>query len=432
MERAYTCPSALLSVELVVYRLKRSMKTAEAHRVDEAKGQITLLSARNACLSSKIARYQKELQGVREALELAQHELETAVQAVVAGGVDPTLWLPDELLIRIVVGVMVGGRCGCVCQRWHRLCDDARVKRSAWEARWARYSDERLAPQRLIGHTSGVLALAGHCNKVYSAGCDSTIRVHISSPDPSVDGTLLQTLKGHTDWVMSLVVGVDGTLYTGSSDSTVRVWSGDDGSPLCTLEGHTECVSAVAIDRDGTLFSASFDKTIRVWSNHSGQHAYLRTLTGHTDTVRSVAVSRDGKLYSGSADTTIRVWSVADGTHLRTLEGHTAWVLIVVVAENGTVYSGSDDTTIRIWSGHDGQYLHSLRGHTKGILSLTLGAADTVFSGSEDETIRVWRGSTGEHLRSSQHADSCTDALLIAHDGRLYTASEDAPEIPVW
>jgi WD40 repeat protein len=77
----------------------------------------------------------------------------------------------------------------------------------------------------------------------------------------------LQTLQGHTDAVRALALSADGQrLYSGSWDSTVRVWSTADGAPLQTLQGHAGCVSALALSADGQrLYSGASDTTVRVW-----------------------------------------------------------------------------------------------------------------------------------------------------------------------
>jgi WD40 repeat protein len=118
--------------------------------------------------------------------------------------------------------------------------------------------------------------------------------------------------------VRALAVGLNDKLYSGSSDMTIRVWSGDDGTHLQTLEGHTGNVRALAVGLDGKVYSGSSDMTIRVWSPTDGTH--LQTLEGHTEGVTSLAVGLDGNVYSGSSRNTIRVWSLTDGTHHHTLE----------------------------------------------------------------------------------------------------------------
>ena len=51
-----------------------------------------------------------------------------------------------------------------------------------------------------------------------------------------------------------------------SDDSSIRVWSTVDGSLINTLIGHTWSVCALAISPDGSkLYSAAGDMTIRVW-----------------------------------------------------------------------------------------------------------------------------------------------------------------------
>jgi len=164
----------------------------------------------------------------------------------------------------------------------------------------------------------------------------------------SVDGTLLRTLEGHTDYVRAVALSADGqTIISGSDDNTVRVWS-VDGTLLRTLEGHTGYVIAVALSADGrTITSGSYDKTVRVWSVEG---TLLRTLEGHTDYVLAVALSADGQtIISGSYDNMVRVWSV-EGTLLRTLEGHTGSVSAVALSADGqTIISGSEDKTVRVW-----------------------------------------------------------------------------------
>jgi WD40 repeat protein len=81
-----------------------------------------------------------------------------------------------------------------------------------------------------------------------------------------MDGSLLQTFKGHTFRVNSVVFSPDGNLIaSGSRDGLIGLWT-LDGSLLNHLGGHTDAVNSVAFSPDGgSLASASDDGTVIVW-----------------------------------------------------------------------------------------------------------------------------------------------------------------------
>ncbi|KAL2460745.1 Zinc finger CCCH domain-containing protein 48 [Abeliophyllum distichum] len=75
---------------------------------------------------------------------------------------------------------------------------------------------------------------------------------------------LAAMLKGHSGVVCSLVVGAN-RLYSGSSDSTIRMWDLETLQCMQTLHGHTRDVTSV-IFWDSYLLSASLDNTLKVWA----------------------------------------------------------------------------------------------------------------------------------------------------------------------
>ena len=118
-------------------------------------------------------------------------------------------------------------------------------------------------------------------------------------------GMHIATLQGHTA-VVRCLTAVGNKLYSGSVDSTIRVWDTDTHQHITTLQGHTNsvtCLTAVG----NKLYSVSVDKTIRVWDTDT--HKHITTLRGHTKEVACLTMV-GGKLYSGSCDKTIRVWTL--------------------------------------------------------------------------------------------------------------------------
>jgi WD40 repeat protein len=392
--------------------------TPAALRVDALKAKVVQLRTQAVEIAERIERDQREQGEVRTALAEAEAELEVEVNAPVANGVDPTAWLPEELLMAILIQVVTAGVCGLVCRRWYAVCQDGRVRRRAWDGRWEGYSAGWRVPQKLVGHTDIIFALAsGPDGTVYSGSLDGRIRAW-----SGIDGSCVRTLAGPVFSPASLAVGgPNGRVYSGAAaglGGAIRIWSGTDGSCLADLEGHPgHHVHALAIAVDGTLFSGASDRTIRVWSD--GVH--VRTLIDHTDVVAALVIGTRGRLYSGSYDMTVRVWSVAHGTHLCTLEGHTSSVVTVAVGPDGMVYSGSGDKTIRVWSADDGRPLRTLLDHTDCLLSIAIDSGGTIFSSSTDQTIRVWCGETGNCRYVLKVPSNSWAQLVIGSDNKLYT-----------
>jgi len=67
----------------------------------------------------------------------------------------------------------------------------------------------------------------GSC--IASGSDDNTIKIW----DMSNGGALLQTLRGHADWVRSVAYNNDGSyLASGSVDGTIKIWDMGNGGVL--------------------------------------------------------------------------------------------------------------------------------------------------------------------------------------------------------
>jgi eukaryotic-like serine/threonine-protein kinase len=68
-------------------------------------------------------------------------------------------------------------------------------------------------------------------------------------------------------------------LATGSRDGTAKVWDAASGQELLTLKGHSNFVISIAWSPDGKrLATGSWDNTAKVWDAVSGRE--LLTLEG--------------------------------------------------------------------------------------------------------------------------------------------------------
>jgi WD40 repeat protein len=182
---------------------------------------------------------------------------------------------------------------------------------------------------------------------------------------------VMQTLKGHSDWVCSVAFSHDSRLLaSGSFDWTVRIWDAATGTLQQTLEGHSNGVCSAAFSHDSRLLaSGSYDKTVRIWDAATG--TLQQTLEGHSCGVNLVAFSHDSRLLaSGSDDWTVRIWDAATGTLQQTLEGHSDGVNLVAFSHDSRLLaSWSADKTVRIWDAATGTLQQTIVGDFVSTLS---------------------------------------------------------------
>ncbi|KAF2186081.1 WD40 repeat-like protein, partial [Zopfia rhizophila CBS 207.26] len=81
----------------------------------------------------------------------------------------------------------------------------------------------------------------------------------------------LQTLKGHSSWVISVAFSYNLTqLASASDDKTVKIWDASSSNCLQILKGYSGLVLLVVFSYDLTrLASASDDKTVKIWDTSS-------------------------------------------------------------------------------------------------------------------------------------------------------------------
>lgn len=127
------------------------------------------------------------------------------------------------------------------------------------------------------------------------------------------DGSLVHTLRGHTNYIERLAFAADGaTLASASYDQTVRVWRVADGSELLALTGHRERITDLAISPDGSLIaSASFDGQVRVERLADGKEILAWREAG----LVRLAFSPGGELFVASQDG-IQAWKLPEKKRL--------------------------------------------------------------------------------------------------------------------
>ena len=275
--------------------------------------------------------------------------------------------------------------------RFHQLIYEEKVYSNEYDSdiRVTNCNDDSLITT-LTGHTGRVQCLIIDDGKLYSGSDDSTIKIWNCSTD-----TLIKTLTGHTGWVMRLTIN-DGTLYSGSHDHSIKAWNCSNHKLITTLgvpeehdeegeyEGHTGPVACLTIN-DGKLYTGSLDSTIKVWDCSTNK--LITTLTEHTSGVRGLHI-HGGKLYSKGYQG-IKVYDCSDDTLITTLEDHTRSAQCLEI-HDGKLYTSSQDTTINVYDCSDYSLITTLRGHTHWVSDLTF-QNGKLYSKQEGGDIYIWQ-----------------------------------------
>jgi WD40 repeat protein len=127
------------------------------------------------------------------------------------------------------------------------------------------------------------------------------------------------TLKGHTDYVLSVAFHQNGRfLATGSHDHTANLWrfepDGSNANRVATLEGHKDIIDSVAFHPTELLLATgSIDGTVKLWSfdpNGSNTTCMATLAEDEKIVISSVAFHPNGRfLAAGSYNQTAQLWN---------------------------------------------------------------------------------------------------------------------------
>lgn len=175
------------------------------------------------------------------------------------------------------------------------------------------------------------------------------------------DGSVEQSVKKHTDWVLAVAFSPDGKLLASADRAGgMWVWEANTLRERYNCAGHRDAVNAVAFRGDSQVVaSGSQDGTIKIWSMAEGANA--RTITGaHAGGVLSISFTHDGRLVSSGRDGQVKLWG-ADGAPLKTFERFNDLVLHVTFSHDGQrIIAGDYSGAIRVFAVGDAKPIGEL------------------------------------------------------------------------
>ncbi|XP_023533107.1 protein JINGUBANG-like [Cucurbita pepo subsp. pepo] len=213
----------------------------------------------------------------------------------------------------------------------------------------------------------------------------------------------------HFDAISSLSLSEDNLfLYSASWDKTFKVWRVSDSKCLESIQAHDDAVNTLISSVNGLVFTGSADGSVKVWRRElqgkGTKHFFSQTLLKQECAVTALAVNEGAKfVYCGSSDGVVNFWEREKSlSHGGNLKGHKLAILCLATAGR-LLLSGSADMGICVWQRTVAEHscLSVLTGHTGPVKCLAVerdneaGEGEQrrwiVYSGSLDKSVKMWR-----------------------------------------
>lgn len=188
------------------------------------------------------------------------------------------------------------------------------------------------------------------------------------------------------------------------------------------MRGHGGPVRALAIaESDGTIASGSFDTTLIVWDEATG--AAREVLRLHEDSVNAAAFTPDGRIVTAGQDG--RIGLFADGDAPVALGRHEAPAVAVAVAPDGaSVATASWDGTVRVTPLGGGEP-RVLSGHDGNVNAVAYLPDGRLVSAGYDMSLRLWPAAGEDGPAAVIRLNQPLNALAVADDGEIVAAGAD-------
>ncbi|WRT68109.1 uncharacterized protein IL334_005084 [Kwoniella shivajii] len=244
----------------------------------------------------------------------------------------------------------------------------------AWNPHASSDDPASLSPSLVGSHRDYVRALAWakYPGLLFSGALDRhlsiwDIKSQVHEPVFNIDLTKVDDyggvgLEGERGSVYAL--GVDNAgqvLAAGTPERVVRLWDPRAGDhSIGKLIGHTDCVRSIIFSEDGRyMLTGSSDTTIKLWS--LAAHRCLHTFNHHDSSVWSLHSTHPNleRFYSGSRDGNLCVTDLEQCTDISDGE------CVVLAREGDSNESKTGDEGIRCIAGMDDEFVWTATGSTE-------------------------------------------------------------------
>ncbi len=227
----------------------------------------------------------------------------------------------------------------------------------------------------------------------------------------TADGSLVQEIRKHTDWIYSIEYSPDGVLLaTADRSAGLFVWEADTVREYQNLQGHKGPITDIAWRLDSNLLaSASEDGTIKLWEMQNGSQ--VKNWNAHPGGVTSVRFAHDGRIVSTGRDRNTKIWD-GNGAEQKAFEPLSDIALRAVFTYNDArVATGDWLGEIRLLEIADGKLVAKLP-----LNPPTLAMAVEAENGRFAAATKTQEQAAGELALAQNDLDAKSKALGLAND----------------
>jgi serine/threonine protein kinase len=312
------------------------------------------------------------------------------------------------------------------------------------------HSEHHLSRRLLLFGLGGLALGSAVSNGIWIAKSAGLLHESTKTASRSLDPALY-IYSGHTGPVLTAAWSPDGyRIASGSSDTTVRVWSAFAGWPSFTYSLHKGYVWSIAWSPNGKYIASagdSYDRTVRIWDSTNQNQIFI--FDDYTDGVNSVVWSPDGKFIAiGGYNQLVQIRDPFFQTPTIQLSGHTNTVKSVAWSSDGKfIASASFDQTVKIWDASNGNLVHTIlhKNYVKSVAwshdnkFLASATGDLGSGGSGEHLVFVWDATTYKLIHTyNRHNDGVSTVawspnshLIASGGGNIKTGYGDT-SVQVW
>lgn len=247
-------------------------------------------------------------------------------------------------------------------------------------------------------------------------------------------------MKGHKYGVYATTLNQSNkTLYTGSADNSIGIWTCKSRKLERTLDGHGGTVTAISLSKnENFLFSLGTDNLLIVWSLAKYKMMNKFDFFSSSNYSRSFALSDQYYSIFGRDKKNpckLRILNLMSGETVKLIKVHKKPIRTIAIApDDNHFYTGGSDGVVNVFKTENADLVHSIVSHSAPVNDTTV-SKDSKFlaTASNDKTVKIFNAFNNyELLHIFKHAVEVSEIQFSRSHQKLITGGWHFRPIKVW